>query len=57
MVERDAVLSISRQCALLSISRSSVYYKPRAESAENLTLMRRLDALSRCSTRSTAVGR
>ena len=46
MVERDAVLSISRQCALLSISRSSVYYKPRAESAENLTLMRRLDALS-----------
>ncbi len=31
---------------LLSISRSSVYYAPRGESAENLALMRRMDALS-----------
>ncbi len=44
MVERNATLSISRQCALLGICRS--YYKPREESAENLALMRRLDALS-----------
>ena len=27
MIERNEVLSISGQCALLSISRSSVYYK------------------------------
>ena len=29
-------LSVSRQCRLLSISRSSFYYAPRAESPENL---------------------
>ena len=46
MVERDGTLRISRQCALLPISRSSVYYKPRGESAENLALMRQMDALS-----------
>ena len=40
------MLSISRRCVLLRISRSSVYYKPRGESAENLALMRRMDALS-----------
>jgi len=38
-------LSVSRQCRLLSISRSSFYYAPRAESPENLALMRRLDEL------------
>ena len=31
---------------LLGISRSSVYYAPRGESAENLALLRRMDALS-----------
>ena len=46
MVDRDDALSISRQCALLGISRSSVYYTPRGESAESLALMRRIDALS-----------
>ena len=46
MVDRDDALSISRQCALLGISRSSVYYRPRGESAESLALMRRMDALS-----------
>ena len=38
-------LSLSRQCRLLSISRSSFYYGPREESPENLGLMRRLDEL------------
>ena len=46
LIERDGALSIRRQCALLGISRSSVYYTPRAESAANLALMRRMDALS-----------
>ena len=46
MIERNEVLSISRQCALLSISRSSVYYESRGESTESLALMRRMDALS-----------
>ena len=39
-------MSIGRQCVLMGISRSSVYYAPRGESAENLALMRRMDALS-----------
>ena len=56
LVDRDGALSIRRQCVLMGISRSSVYYAPRGESAENLALMRRMDALS-SSTRSTAVGR
>ena len=38
-------LSLSRQCGLLSISRSSFYYAPRGESPENLALMRRIDEL------------
>jgi putative transposase len=38
-------LSLSRQCRLLSISRSAFYYRPRGESPENLALMRRIDEL------------
>jgi len=38
-------LSLSRQCRLLSISRSSFYYTPRGESPENLALMRRIDEM------------
>ncbi len=38
-------LSLSRQCRLLSISRSSFYYAPKGESPENLALMRRIDEL------------
>lgn len=35
--------SIVRQCALLSISRSGLYYQSKGESAYNLTLMREID--------------
>ncbi len=38
-------LSLSRQCKILSISRSSFYYAAKGERAENLALMRRIDAL------------
>ena len=38
-------LSLSRQCRLLSISRSAFYYAPKGESPENLALMRRIDEL------------
>ena len=38
-------LSLSRQCRLLSIGRSSFYYAPVGESPENLALMRRIDEL------------
>jgi putative transposase len=36
-------LSIARQCELVSISRSSFYYGPTGETAENLALMRLID--------------
>ena len=46
MMRRDnPALSLSRQCAVLSISRSSFYYAPKGESPENLALMRRIDEL------------
>jgi putative transposase len=45
MVEANAELSIRRQCDLLGISRSGVYYEPAATSAEELALMRRIDEL------------
>ena len=36
-------LSIVRQCQLVALSRSSFYYRPVGESAENLALMRLID--------------
>ena len=36
-------LSIQRQCALVSISRSAFYYQPAGETPLNLELMRLLD--------------
>ena len=37
-------LSIVRQCALVSISRSTFYHRPVDETAETLALMRLIDA-------------
>lgn len=37
--------SLRRQCQLLGINRSRLYYEPQAETAENLALMRLLDEL------------
>jgi putative transposase len=37
------VLSVSRQCELLELPRSSYYYEPARESAENLALMALID--------------
>ena len=46
MISRDHPdLSLSRQCQVLSISRSSFYYELKGESPENLSLMRRIDEL------------
>src|SRR3990172_1739432 len=45
MINRQAALPIVRQCELLELSRSSVYYEPRPVSAADLALMRRLDQL------------
>ena len=46
MVQRgERALSLSRQCCLLDLSRSSLYYRAKDESAETLALMRRIDEL------------
>jgi putative transposase len=39
----DATISVRRQCELLGVNRSSVYYRPAGESEENLRLMRLID--------------
>ena len=45
LIGADAKLSLSKQCELLGVGRSSWYYQARGESAENLMLMRALDEL------------
>jgi len=44
MIEAEhPVLSVRRQCDLLALARSGLYYEPQGESPENLALMRLLD--------------
>ena len=44
MIERgQPELSVRRQCELIGLNRSSLYYQPMGESAYNLHLMRLLD--------------
>ncbi len=45
MIAPEAGLSISRQCTLLGIARSSFYCRPRPERAEELELLKRLDRI------------
>ena len=46
MIRRDHPdLSLSQQCQVLAISRSSFYYAPKGESPSSLALMRRIDEL------------
>ena len=45
MIDRTAELPVARQCQILELSRSSVYYEPRPLSAADLALMRRIDEL------------
>ena len=44
MISKDhSTLSIVKQCNLLQVHRSGIYYKPRGESALGLELMRLMD--------------
>ena len=45
MITREHPLPVTRQCQLLALSRSSVYYLPQSVSADDLALMRQLDEL------------
>ena len=44
-MDRKEELSVRRQCDLLKVGRSTVYYLPKAETEENLRLMRVMDEL------------
>jgi putative transposase len=43
MVSKDHKLSVRRQCALLTLTRSNLYYQPKGESTENLRFMAIID--------------
>ncbi len=43
MIEAGGKLSVSKQCELVGLSRSSYYYRGHGESEDNLTLMRLID--------------
>lgn len=43
MVSKDHKLSVRRQCALLTLVRSNLFYEPKGESAENLRFMEIID--------------
>ena len=45
MIEPSHDLPIARQAQVLNLSRSSVYYRARPVSREDLALMRRIDEL------------
>jgi putative transposase len=42
-VNKEDSLSIRKQCEILSVNRSSLYYAPVGESEENLEIMRKID--------------
>ena len=45
MIDREHELPVTRQAKMLCVSRSSVYYLPRAVPEADLAIMRRLDRL------------
>ena len=45
MIDRDHELSLVKQCRLLAISRSGIYYEPKPVSDDDLRLMRLIDEI------------
>lgn len=45
MIDRGSKLTVTRQCELLGLNRTGVYYEPRPVSEADLRLMRRIDEL------------
>ena len=43
LVNKEEVMSIRKQCEVLSVNRSRLYYAPVGESEENLEIMRKID--------------
>jgi hypothetical protein len=47
----DSHLSIARQCQLLKVARSTLYYRPHSVSDDDLAVMRRLPVMAHMSAR------
>ncbi len=45
MIDRSHELPVARQCQILSLARSTAYYRPQEASESDLAMMRRMDAL------------
>ena len=45
MIDKESELPVTKQCELLSVNRSSVYYQPVAVPAEDLEIMRAMDEI------------
>ena len=45
MIDRSHKLPVAKQCRILKLTRSSVYYRPRPEEPADLALMHRIDKL------------
>jgi hypothetical protein len=45
MIDRNHELPVTRQCQVLSLARSTAYYRPQESSEADLALMRRIDEL------------
>jgi putative transposase len=45
MIDRTHDLPVARQCRILSLARSTAYYRPQEASEADLALMRRIDEL------------
>ena len=45
MIDRKIALPVTRQCQLLSLSRSTAYFRPKDVSDADLTIMRRIDEI------------
>jgi putative transposase len=43
LIDRKDAMSVRSQCRLLEINRSTVYYEPKGESADNLQIMKTMD--------------
>lgn len=43
LISDNEQISVRRQCELLGVNRSGIYYSPKGESAENLSIMELLD--------------
>jgi len=45
MIDKEDKLSVTRQCALLDLNRTGIYYKPVPQNAQELALMRQIDEI------------